>query len=132
MILWENANRFCNSPANTSTGTCTLVDPSGRPQSCSAANINRQPYYERLPLEDAERDGRTQPIRLQPSDIGPSCTPANECGFQGMFSEYGTYPAWSPYQKTIIEQQITFDQNNHFRSNTYDGPWHSWCTSRAM
>ena len=28
VILWENADRFCNSPANTSSGTCTLADPS--------------------------------------------------------------------------------------------------------
>jgi hypothetical protein len=40
-----------------------------------------------------------------------------------VFSEYGTYPKWSPYRKTIVEQQITYDQNNHFRANTYVGPW---------
>ena len=27
VILWENSNRFCNSPDNTSTGYCTLVEP---------------------------------------------------------------------------------------------------------
>jgi len=27
VILWENANRFCNSPTNTSSGYCTLADP---------------------------------------------------------------------------------------------------------
>ena len=124
VILWENADRFCNSPANTSSGTCTLVDPSvASIKSCNSANINRQPYY-------GDCRWKTQNVLVQdnlfsfkPSDIGPSCTPANECGFQGVFSEYGTYPNWSPYHKTIVEQQITYDQNNHFRANTYVGPW---------
>ena len=29
VILWENSNRFCGSPANTSSGSCTLVGPAG-------------------------------------------------------------------------------------------------------
>jgi hypothetical protein len=40
-----------------------------------------------------------------------------------VFSEYGTYPNWSPYHKTVVEQQITYSQNNHFRANAYVGPW---------
>ena len=60
---------------------------------------------------------------FKPSDIGSSCSPANECGFQGLFSEYGTYPSWSPYQNTIVEKHITFGQNNHFVANIYRGPW---------
>ena len=36
VILWENANRFCNSPSNTSTGVCTLVNPAVTIQSCNA------------------------------------------------------------------------------------------------
>jgi hypothetical protein len=124
VVLWENADRFCNSPANTSSGTCTLVDPSvATIKSCNATNIKQQPY-----LGDCR--WKTQNVLVQdnmfsfkPSDIGPSCTPANECGFQGVFSQYGTYPNWSPYHRTVVEQQITYNQNNHFRANTYVGPW---------
>lgn len=124
VILWENADRFCNSPANTSSGACTLVDPSvATIKSCNATNVKKQPY-----LGDCR--WKTQNVLVQdnvfsfkPSDIGPSCTPANECGFQGVFSEYGTYPNWSPYHKTVVEQQITYSQNNHFRANAYTGPW---------
>jgi hypothetical protein len=124
VILWENADRFCNSPANTSSGTCTLVDPSvASIKSCSSANINRQPYYGDCRWKTQNVQVEDNLFSFKPSDIGPSCTPANQCGFQGVFSEYGTYPDWSPYQKTIVEQQITYDQNNHFRANTYVGPW---------
>ena len=124
VILWENADRFCNSPANTSSGSCTLVDPSvASIKSCNSAKINRQPYYDDCRWKTQNVLVEDNLFTFKPSDIGPSCTPANECGFQGMFSEYGTFPKWSPYQKTIVEQQITYDQNNHFRANTYVGPW---------
>ena len=124
VILWENADRYCNSPANTSSGTCTLVDPSvANIKSCNSANINREPYYSDCRWKTQNVLVEDNLFRFKPSDIGPSCTPANECGFQGVFSEYGTYPNWSPYHKTIVEQQITYEQNNHFRANTYVGPW---------
>ena len=63
------------------------------------------------------------------------------CGFQGIFSEYGSYPSWSPYQGTAVEKHITEQQNNHFTANTYTGPWRfmtlaegdtiSWSTWRS-
>jgi parallel beta helix pectate lyase-like protein len=124
VILWENADRFCNSPANTSSGTCTLVDPSvATIKSCNAVNIKQQPYLGDCRWKTQNVQVQDNMFSFKPSDIGPSCTPANECGFQGVFSEYGTYPNWSPYHKTVVEQQITYSQNNHFRANTYIGPW---------
>ena len=48
VILWENSNRFCNSPANTSTAYCTLVAPVGgddQARAASSAICARQPYY---------------------------------------------------------------------------------------
>jgi len=61
-------------------------------------------------------------FNVTPSDI-TGCESNNGCGFNGVFSEYGTYPTWSPYQGETIEQAITFDQNNVFSDNTYNGPW---------
>ena len=123
VILWENSNRFCNSPTNTSTGACTLVNPAVTVQSCNAQNITRQPYYDdcRWKTQNVSVDHNL--FSFRPADIGSSCTSANECGLQGLFSEYGTYPTWSPYKKMIVEKHITFDQNNHFSSNIYRGPW---------
>jgi hypothetical protein len=124
VILWENSNRFCNSPANTSSGVCTLVDPGTvTTRTCVAANLAEQPYYN-------DCRWRTQNVLVEdnvfdfnPADLGSACTAANACGFQGIFSEYGTYPSWSPYQGVTVEKHITFGQNNHFESNTYYGPW---------
>ena len=43
----RHSNRFCNSPANTSSGYCTLVDPSQVTlKSCNSSNIEKQPYYD--------------------------------------------------------------------------------------
>jgi hypothetical protein len=58
-----------------------------------------------------------------PATAGASCTAAIGCGFNGLFSQYGTFPSWSPYQATVVEQHIMQGQNNHFSVNTYTGPW---------
>jgi hypothetical protein len=40
VTLWENADRFCDSPANTSSGYCTLVKPSvAKLSTCNSTNI---------------------------------------------------------------------------------------------
>lgn len=123
VILWENSNRFCNSPANSSAGTCTLVNPAVSLRSCTARNIGRQPYYGdcRWKTQNVLTDHNL--FYLNPVSIGPSCTVTRGCGLQGMFSEYGSYPSWSPYTGAVVERHITFDQDNHFASNTYVGPW---------
>ena len=124
VILWENSNRFCNSPANTSSGVCTLVYPAvATVGSCNRRNIVHSPYYDDCRWKTQHVSVYHNVFDFNPASIGPSCTLAKECGFQGMFSEYGTYPSWSPYQGTVVEKHITFVQDNHFVSNTYHGPW---------
>ena len=46
------------------------------------------------------------------------------CGFNGVFSQWGTYPSWSPYTKEKVEDGSLFHQNNVFAHNTYSGGWH--------
>ncbi len=41
-----------------------------------------------------------------------------------LFSNYGTYPDWSPFKADMVENNITFKQNNVWRDNTYIGEWH--------
>ncbi len=47
ITLWENADRFCNSPANTSSADCTLlvedIDRCARPGIASRAAVRRLP-----------------------------------------------------------------------------------------
>jgi hypothetical protein len=124
VVLWENADRFCASPANTSTGSCTLVDPAVVTlKTCNASNIANRPYYSdcRWKTQNVLVDHNV--FDLDPGSIGPSCTAANACGIQGLFSQFGSYPSWSPYEKRSVENHITLGQNNHFRDNIYEGPW---------
>jgi hypothetical protein len=124
VILWENSNRFCNSPANTSSGYCTLVDPRRVTlSSCNSVNIEKEPYYDdcRWKTQNVSVDHNV--FDFTPASVSANCTAATACGFQGIFSEYGTYPSWSPYQGPIVEKHITYDQGNRFFDNEYDGPW---------
>jgi hypothetical protein len=57
---------------------------------------------------------------FDPARIGSECTPEKYCGFNGIFSTEGSL---LPYQGAVVEKHITFDQNNHFMSNSYNGPW---------
>jgi hypothetical protein len=124
VVLWENADRFCNSPANTSSGDCTLVNPGVATLStCNAANIAKQPYYNDCRWKTQNVLVWDNEFDFNPADLGSSCTAASGCGFQGLFSQYGTYPSWSPYQGTVVEQHITHDQDNWFVGNIYRGPW---------
>jgi hypothetical protein len=124
VILWENANRFCNSAANTSGGYCTLVDPGTVTlDSCDSSNIDQQPYIDDCRWKTQNVSVDHNAFDFNAAAVGPSCSAATGCGFQGIFSEYGTFPSWSPYQNTVVEQSITYDQNNHFTNNTYNGPW---------
>jgi hypothetical protein len=60
---------------------------------------------------------------FDPAALGPACTVANNCGFSGLFSQIGSSPDWSPYQGDVVEQQVTFRQDNRWHDNTYVGPW---------
>ncbi|NKJ20235.1 right-handed parallel beta-helix repeat-containing protein [Dyella sp. SG609] len=124
VVIWENADRFCNSPANTSSGDCTLVNPAVvNLSTCVAGTIDKAPYYSdcRWKSQNIQVTGNT--FSFNPSNIGSNCTADNGCGWQGLLSNWGTYPSWSPYQGDVIEQAITFNQANVFSGNTYVGPW---------
>jgi hypothetical protein len=122
VVLWENADRYCGSGANTSTGYCTIVNPSVvTVKNCQNSSlIETKPYYH-------DCRWKTQNVRVSgnqfvfdPASIGSDCTAARYCGFNGVFSEWGS---WKPYFGTVVENHITFGQNNHFVSNSYKGPW---------
>ena len=125
IVAWENADRFAGSPANTSTGVGTLVNPSVATEAaCSTeSNITEEPYFDdcRWKTKNVLVEGNL--FSLDPSKI-PDCSPSNGCGFNGLFSNYGTYPDWSPYQGEVVEEHITFEQNNVWQNNTYTGDWH--------
>jgi glycosyltransferase involved in cell wall biosynthesis len=142
VVLWENSNRFCNSPANTSSGYCTLVDPSKITlNSCNEQTIADPPFFDDCRWKTQNVSVSHNVFDFNPGAIGMKCTAAVDCGFQGVFSEFGSFPSWSPYQGTIVEKNITLDQGNRFFANIYNGPWQfmadqqgnvvSWQTWRA-
>lgn len=116
ITAWENPDRFCNSPANTSTGYCTrLVADRGR---CTQPGIGRQPLYDRCRW-------RTQRVNVHDNEFVVDdellrCTLAAR---MALLSTFGTYPDWSPYRGTVVEDAITAHQDNSWHDNTYRGPW---------
>jgi hypothetical protein len=143
IVAWENADRFSGSPANSSTGVTTLVNTKvATLAACGTASlITKAPYFDdcRWKTQNIQVDHNT--FNLTPSNVSSKCTPANGCGYNGLFSNYGTYPSWSPYQGEVVEDHITFNQHNVWSSNTYNGPWNfmihaagntvSWATWRS-
>lgn len=124
VVLWENADRYCGSPANTSTGECTLVDPGlVTARSCNRANIDQEPYYRDCRWRTQQVEVHDNLFRSDPAAIGEECTFQNSCGVNGVFSNYGSYPDWSPYQGTVVQEAITYRQGNRFYDNRYEGAW---------
>ena len=125
VVAWENADRFAGSPANTSTGVGTLVNPSvATVEACSnKSKIKRKPFIDdcRWKTQNLVVEGNV--FASDPTKI-PLCAASKGCGFNGLFSNYGTYPDWSPYKGEVVQKAITFEQNNVWRNNTYTGDWH--------
>ena len=117
ITLWENADRFCNSPANTSDDCTLLVEQA---EKCARPGITSESLY---------GDCRWKTKRVYIHDnrfvidrAAVNCA-GEFCGRMAVLSNYGTYPDWSPYKKRAIQEAITFDQNNRWRNNTYLGSW---------
>jgi hypothetical protein len=121
VIAWANADRFCNSPANTSSGTCTLVHPTTA--DCAAPGINTDPLYTDCRWWTKNVEVHANEFTYDPVAIGTGGCNPTYCGRQGLLSNWGTYPSWSPYTADSIQQNITFHANNSWHDNTYTGPW---------
>ncbi len=126
VILWENADRFCASPSNTSTGYCTIVNPAATLTTCGNPStgglVDQDPYY-------SDCRWKTQNVKVHNNIFSidknaiPQCNSILGCGMQGIFSNVGSSPTWSPYMGTVIQDNIAFHQNNVFSNNTYIGDW---------
>ncbi len=118
ITAWENADRFCNSAANTSTGTCTALVPTV--SDCSQPAIADEPLYSDCRWKTQRVDIHHNTFIYSPAVVG--CYP----GFarrMAVLSNYGTYPDWSPYKANVVQEAITHDQQVRWRDNSYIGPW---------
>ncbi|MGH3762036.1 right-handed parallel beta-helix repeat-containing protein [Actinophytocola sp.] len=116
ITLWENADRFCNSPANTS-GDCTLLVPNKA--TCSQPAIAKPPYYDDCRWKTQNVDIHDNSFTVDTKAL--RCD--DMCARMAVLSNYGTYPDWSPYREDAVQQAITFEQNNRWRNNRYTGQW---------
>ncbi|GAM18699.1 hypothetical protein SAMD00019534_018740 [Acytostelium subglobosum LB1] len=104
IVLWENADRFCrpNEEFDTTNG-------------CPLFNNTWGFRY------------KTQNIKIENNQFRFDAASVNctngICGRQAVFSNWGTYPANSPYLGTKIQDAITFSQSNIWRNNAYFGNW---------
>lgn len=121
IVAWENADRFCNSPANTGTD-CTLVLGANQTSRCVQPGIATEPLYSACRWKTKNLDIHDNSFSFTPAAVDGGC-PTGFCGRMALFSNFGTFPAWSPYMGTVIEDAITLNQNNHWHDNTYAGPW---------
>jgi hypothetical protein len=122
VTLWENADRFCGSAANTSTGYCTLVNPLvAKVSTCTAANIAKEPYYSDCRWKTQNVKVHHNTFKINRANV--SNCPASMCGRNAIFSNFGTFPSWSPYKGEKVSKAITHDQGNVFSDNTYVGGW---------
>ncbi|MFK4221824.1 right-handed parallel beta-helix repeat-containing protein [Streptomyces sp. NPDC019890] len=117
ITLWENADRFCNSPANTSSGDCTLlVRDTDR---CAQPAIATAPLYADCRWKTQRVDIHHNRFVLDTSVVG--CTV--KCGRMAVLANYGTYPDWTPYPGERVAEAITHKQQNRWHDNVYRGPW---------
>jgi hypothetical protein len=117
ITLWENADRFCNSPANTSSGDCTLlVRDTDR---CVRPAIATAPLYADCRWKTQRVDIHANRFVLDKSVV--KCT--RMCDRMAVLANYGTYPKWSPYQGDKVAEAITRAQHNRWHDNVYVGPW---------
>jgi Right handed beta helix region len=117
ITLWENADRFCGSPANTSSGTCTKEV--GSLSSCTQPNIAKPPLYDDCRWKTQHVDIHDNKFVLDPAVVGCQAS----CGRMGLLSNFGTYPDWSPYKGDVVQEAITHKQDNRWHDNSYAGPW---------
>ncbi|SFA98214.1 Right handed beta helix region [Amycolatopsis marina] len=129
ITLWENADRFCNSPANTSSGYCTELVESRA--TCTRPGIASAPLYDDCRWKTQRVDIRDNTFRFDPARV--DCD-GDLCGRMAVLANYGTYPDWSPYHGHGVAEAITFGQDNRWHGNTYTGPWRFLAhdTSRAL
>ena len=135
ITLYENANRFCNSNGNSSTGYCTpfvtkgvIAEPHdytyGRPVNkahpCNAPGIGGEPLY-------TDCRWRTQHVTVHDNDFSfdRSVVPcASEyCGVMALYVSGADNQTWQPYRVADVAKAVVGGQDNRWRQNRYTGAW---------
>jgi hypothetical protein len=95
-------------------------------RTCSTNLLATTPYIDDCRWKTQNISVHDNKLTLSRANI-PNCTAANDCGGQALISQYGTCGGpcspGDPYMGAVVEDNITYNQNNHFANNTYVGPW---------
>ena len=124
VVLWENANRFCGDGSDDG---CTLVTPAVyTTASCKAHVPGARPtqspdYYDNCRWKTRTVTVAGNTFTMTAAALGSQCTESHWCGFNGLFSQYGTTTPWKGWAVTTA---ISNHQNDHFQDNTYAGKWY--------
>ncbi|MQA59937.1 MAG: right-handed parallel beta-helix repeat-containing protein [Actinophytocola sp.] len=116
ITLWENADRFCNSPVSP-TGDCTLLVDA--PERCTQPAIASAPLYDDCRWKTQRVDVHDNEFVFDPDVLGCADLP---CGRMAVLANEGSEPAWSPYRGDLVKLAIT-QQQNRWHDNSYRGPW---------
>ena len=113
------------SPANTSTGVGTLVNPSVATVTACAtkSKIKKEPFFEdcRWKTQNVVVEGNA--FTIDPSKI-PCCKPSKGCGFNGVFSNYGTYPPGRPTREKSCKRTSLSSRTTCGGTTPTSGNWH--------
>lgn len=129
VVIYQNANRHSGDGQDGGT----LTPPSGTDGGAwisDASSVCASHLSETSPIDyNSACQWRAQNVTVQDNtfEFNPSdsiykgrCTESNSCGQNGLFSVFSStsaYPKWS------VCNNISNNQNNHFKNNTYTGPW---------
>jgi len=93
ITAFEDANRFCNSPVNTSRKACTRVEPAIG--ACVQPGIASEPLYGDCRWKTQRVTVHDNTFVFDPSVVG---CPNGLCGWMALMANTGTKPDWSPYK----------------------------------
>jgi parallel beta-helix repeat protein len=122
VVVYENADRACGLGSDN---LCTLLDPTVYTLSSCAANLpaatpsGNPDYFDNCRWKAQNVDVEDNTFNFTPSNIGSDCTTASFCGFNGLFSNYGTQ---APFAAWVVVKDLQ-TQHDVFSDNTYNGPW---------
>jgi hypothetical protein len=128
VTIYENSDRYCSSNANTSTGYCTMGNPSvANINTCASASLRATaPYITDCRWRAQNVLVTNNTFNLNRANVDPACTAANSCGTNSIIS-IAACCGYSPYDTLNsgwwVARNIVNSQNNIFSNNTYHGPW---------
>jgi parallel beta-helix repeat protein len=122
VVLWEDSNRFCGPDSPENAGSlCTLVAPHiATVSTCRRPEIDFDPLFTDCRWRTLNVSVGDNKFSFSRSAVGNGCSASNGCGFNGLFSIWGST---APYRGWVVPENISDHQNDHFYDNSYTGPW---------